>query len=112
MLTAPSLPTVAGGRQQLFLHSWMDGRPQAGELVLNELATAQGGPRAPATLALGSDHPVALELDRLLLSRRALGYTATPRFEAILFGPERLTLPLVQRGLAAARAAEREEAVV
>jgi hypothetical protein len=90
----------------------MDGQSQGAELEAHLVPAAHGGPRDPATLELGRDHPVAHELDRLLLSQRALGYLSAPGLEAILFGPERLTLPLVHRGLEALRAAEREELAV
>ncbi|MGZ4199387.1 MAG: acetoacetate decarboxylase family protein, partial [Thermoleophilia bacterium] len=69
-------------RTTLFSHLYMDGQPQLAELKMNE--TQKGICHRPgaAQLALGQRHPVALELDRLLVSRRSVHYERTPRMEA------------------------------
>jgi hypothetical protein len=50
-----------------------------------------------ARLELGDNHPIAKELAQLLVSRRPIQYQYVPRFEGILYGPEHLTLPLIDR---------------
>jgi hypothetical protein len=85
----------------------MDGQPQAARFRKDQLNVATTFRPGAARLALGTDHPIARELHRMLVSRKSLSYQYCPRFEAILFGPEHLTLPLVQRGLEAAAAIHR-----
>jgi hypothetical protein len=57
-------------------------------------------------LELGERHPIARELDRLLVSKRSLQYEYVPQFEGILHGPEHLTLPLLKQLLATIAATE------
>lgn len=95
-------------RVDLFCRLWMDGQPQAAQFKIHQLQTGSSVHRGAAVLELGDSHPIALELDRLLVSRTALRYEYTPRLEAILFGPEHLTLPLALRGLSAAEAAQHQ----
>jgi Acetoacetate decarboxylase (ADC) len=89
---------------ELFCHLWMDGQPQTAQFKINQLEVGSTWRRDAATLELGERHPVANELRQLIVSRKPLQYEYNPRLEAILFGPEHMTLPLVQRGLAAAQA--------
>lgn len=88
----------------VFNHLWMDGQPQTAQFKINQLEVGSTWRRDAAALELGDRHPVARELGQLLVSRKPLMYEYNPRLEAILFGPEHMTLPLVQRGLAAAQA--------
>jgi hypothetical protein len=90
---------------QYFFHLWMDRQPQQAEVKFNQLEAAMSLRPGAATLELSGRHPIALELERLLLSRRSLQYEYLPRLEAILYGPEHLTLPLLTRSLAAVQAA-------
>jgi hypothetical protein len=90
---------------QLFSHLWMDRQPQSSEFKLNALELGMTSRLGAAELELGdAGHPIAGELDRLLVGRRAFHYQRVPSFEGILYGPEHLTLPLLQRIQEAARA--------
>lgn len=102
-LSGEQLPTrpPTRPRAQYFFHLWMDGQPQLAEFKLNQLEAASSLRPGAARLELSGRHPIALELERLLLSRRSLQYEYVPRLEAILYGPEHLTLPLLTRTLAA-----------
>ena len=62
--------------------------------------------RGAVNLEFGDRQPIALELDRLLVSHKPIQYEYAPRFDGIVFGPEHLTLPLIQRWLVAGKAAE------
>ena len=106
-LTGERMPTPGSGQVDIICRIWMDGQPQAARLRKNQLNIAATYRPGAARLAVGADHPIARRLDRILLSRRSLSYEYCPRFEAILFGPDHLTLPLVQRGLDAAEALRR-----
>ncbi|MQA76305.1 MAG: hypothetical protein GEU88_18585 [Solirubrobacterales bacterium] len=91
--------TAARSREmQVFSHLWMDRQPQSAELKLNALELGMTSRPGSAELELGSgEHPISHELARLLVGRRAFHYQRMPSFEAILYGPEHLTLPLLER---------------
>lgn len=97
----PRLSGRTGGEVQYFLGSWMDRQPQWAEFKLNRLEAAATLRPGAASVELGTRHPIARELDRLLLSRRSLVFEHVPRLEAILYGPEHLTTALVVHSLAA-----------
>lgn len=100
-LSGEPVPTPDAGELQVFSHLWMDRQPQSSEFKLR--ATARGRALRPgaARLELGERHPIARELAGALVSRRSVYYELMARFEGILYGPEHLTLPLIQRALEA-----------
>ncbi len=98
-LQSESIPALVSGRIQLFSHTWMDGQPQGSEFKINALETGQSSRPGMATLTLGDRHPIALKLDRLLVSRRAIHVQQLNRFEGILYGPDHLTLPTLAKAL-------------
>ncbi len=102
-LTGARLAATGRARQQYFLHLWMDGQPQQTEFKFEQLQVATTLRLGAATLELGGRHPIAKELDRLLVSRRSLQYEYAPRLEGILYGPEHLTVPLLRRLASAVR---------
>lgn len=57
-----------------------------------------------ARLELHSDHPIARDLDDVLISRKALAYVDARNLQALLGMPQRLTPALLQRLSAAAEA--------
>lgn len=91
------IPTPRSGELQLFSHLWMDRQPQSSEFKLNVLAGGRSLRSGAARLTLGERHPIARELASLLVSRRSIYYELLGSFEGILYGPEHLTLPLIQR---------------
>ncbi|HZE03886.1 MAG TPA: acetoacetate decarboxylase family protein [Solirubrobacteraceae bacterium] len=105
-LSGARIPAPRADQVQLFSHLWMDRQPQSSEFKINALESGRSPRPGAARLALGSRHPIALELDSLLLSRRSIYYESFEKFEGILYGPEHLTLPLVQRALALTEAGE------
>jgi len=96
-LTGKRVPTPRGEQFQLFSHLWMDRQPQTAEFKVNGIELGISLRAKAASLELGDRHPIATELAGLLASRRPLEYVYMPRFEAILYGPEHLTLPLINR---------------
>jgi hypothetical protein len=96
-LTGRRIATPRAIEIQLFSHLWMDRQPQRSEFKIAASAAGATMMRSSARLELGSRHPIALELARLLLSRRPLQYQYWARFEGILYGPDHLSLPLIDR---------------
>ena len=96
-LTGKRIPTPRSEQFQLFSHLWMDRQPQRAEFKVNGIELGISLRRGAATLELGGRHPIATELAGLLVSPHPLEYAYLPRFEAILYGPEHLTLPLIHR---------------
>lgn len=104
-LSADPIPTPRSQRSDVISHLVMDGQPQRAQFRLHHLRTGTCWRRGAVKLALGDRHPIAAELGRVLLSRTSLRYQLTTRMEGVLFGPEHLTIPLIQRSLRAAEAA-------
>jgi Acetoacetate decarboxylase (ADC) len=100
------LATPRAEQVQLFSHLWMDRQPQSSEFKINALDSGRSLRPGAARLELGERHPIAAELDRLLVSRRSIRYELMARFEGILYGPEHLTLALIRRALALTEAGE------
>ena len=105
-LTGERISTPRSERLQLFSHLWMDGQPQSSEFKVNAIDLGISLRPDAASLELGDRHPIARELASLLVSRRPIQYAYVPRFEAILYGPEHLTPPLIARFAAMSAAAE------
>jgi Acetoacetate decarboxylase (ADC) len=96
-LSGSLIATPRKERFQLFSHLWMDQQPQGSEFKINASAMGMSLSRGAAELELGTRHPIARELRSLLHSQRPIQYQYIPRFEGILYGPEHLTLPLIER---------------
>lgn len=98
-LRAAMLPTKGGRSLQLFSHLYMDGQPQSSEFKLRVLQGGFASRPGLAEISLGDRHPVARELAGLLASRRALHTQYLAQFEGILYGPDRVSLPLLADAL-------------
>lgn len=105
-LTGRQIPTPRSGQVQLFSHLWMDRQPQGSEFKINALASGRSLRPGAAKLELGDEHPIAKELAGLLVSRKSIHYELAARFEGILYGPEHLSMPLIQRLLEMSTAGE------
>jgi hypothetical protein len=102
-LTGERIATPRSEQVQMFSHLWMDRQPQRSEFKINALETGVSMRPGAASLTLGDRHPIARELAGLIAWPRPIQYQYTKRFEAILYGPERLSPTLLGR-LADARA--------
>ncbi len=107
-VSGTSIATRYSARSSLFAHLFMDGQPQQAQVKMHE--AEKGICRRPgaAQLSWGERHPVALELERLLVIPRSIHYELTPRMECILFGPEHLTIGLIARSLRAVEPSARQ----
>lgn len=100
-LSARHIATPRSERMDAFCHLWMDGQPQTAQFAVDRVEFGSTYARGAATLELGLRHPIALQLEDMLVSLTAIQYEYAPRIQAILFGPEHLTLPLAKRSLEA-----------
>lgn len=106
-LSARRIATPDSAVTHQFCHLFMDGQPQLAQFTVHEIAKGTCRRPGAATLTLGDRHPVARQLAGLLVATRSLQYELTPRMEGILFGPEHLTVSLIERSLHAVEAARR-----
>jgi hypothetical protein len=104
-LTGERIATPNRRVWQSFAHLWMNGQPQRGEVRMNQLQQGMSCRLGVARIELGDAHPIARELSDVLLSRQSIVYNLVPRQEAILYGPDHLTVPLLRRVLAAGHSA-------
>ena len=105
-LSGRAIESARPGGLQFFSHLWMDRQPQSSEFKIGAAAMGETFNPGAATLTLGRTHPIARELDTMLLWHRPIYYHHLARFEGILYGPEHLTAPLLHRALAASPAQE------
>lgn len=98
-LDGPLIPTPGSGQQQIFSHIWMDRQPQESEFKLNAIRSGRTMRPGAARLELGDSHPIARELDGVLVSRSSIYYELMASFEGILYGPEHLSLQFIHRAL-------------
>ncbi len=91
------IPTPRSRQQQLFSHVWMDRQPQSSEFKVNAIEMGTSSRPGAASLQLGDRHPIARELAGLIAWRRPIQYEYMARFEGILYGPEHLTLAVLER---------------
>lgn len=91
------IATPDSGSMQVFSHLWMDRQPQTSEFKLNAVARGRSFRPGAARLSLDGRHPIADELAPLLVSRQSIYYELLGRFEGILYGPGRLSLPMIER---------------
>ncbi len=95
MLKGRRIPAKRTATVRHFNHLWMDGQAQTAEFKMHQRKVGFAIGPGPVTLELGNRHPIAVELDRMLVSRRALAYEYVPSFEGILFQAEHLTPALM-----------------
>jgi len=96
-LRGERIRTPRSGRFQLFSHLFMDRQPQSSEFAFNALEMGLSMGPGDTFLELGDNHVIAEELRGVLVSRRPIQFQFLAGFEAILYGPEHLTLPLITR---------------
>ncbi|MEW6554143.1 MAG: hypothetical protein AB1384_07650 [Actinomycetota bacterium] len=74
------------GRVKVFVYTSAHPRPQLADINPDQSTTTRGP--ANAELVLGTSHPIATELSRVLASTRPRMYTYGPRWQLIAYGPE------------------------
>jgi hypothetical protein len=95
-----SCEKIAGGDTQdvqIFTHIWMDRQPQAAEFKIRGHRMGRSVKPGAARLTLGGRHPIARELGDVLLSTKSIAAAYAPKIEGILYGPEQLSVALIDR---------------
>jgi len=90
------IPATKNTLMKFFCHLYQYKQPQYVEFKINALEYGLSFNSGDVELEIGTSHPVALELANTVLSKRAMMYIYIPRMEAILYGPEHLTAPLLK----------------
>lgn len=96
-LSGKAIETEGSGSLQIFSHLWMDRQPQRSEFKIETPARGRSFRLGAARLELADGHPIARELAGAVVSNRSTYYELMSRFQGILYGPEHLTLPLVDK---------------
>jgi len=89
------VPTPRSGIIKMISSTYQFRQPQSCELKINAKGYAITTGRGNAELVVGTSHPVARELSGLLLSTTPIAYSYIPNMEAILYGPEHLSLATI-----------------
>lgn len=86
------LPAGRSDVMKYICHLYQYQQPQYAEFKVNARQYALAPGFGNGELVLGRSHPFALELQRLLYSTTPLMYIYVPSMQAILYGPEHLSL--------------------
>lgn len=78
-------------------HLWQNGTLQTADHLFDLREVGISLRPGAVSVDLLSDHPIARDLDDVLLSRKSLLALRTPSLEAVLHEPERLTVSLARR---------------
>jgi hypothetical protein len=93
------VPKLIGDRSeqiQLFTHVYQDGQIQSGEFKLWASGSGRTLQPGAATLTLGSNHPIAQELNEVLISTKSMAASYIPSIIGILYGPDRISANMIQ----------------
>lgn len=83
------------GIMKFFCHLYQSKQLQSAEFKLNGVKYGLVPGFGKASLELGSTHPIAKELRGALLSTQPFLYIYKPDIQCILYGPDRISLPLL-----------------
>lgn len=67
-----------------------DGNAQHADVLVNAIKFGMSLNPSDLSLELGKEHPIAKELNDLLIFKKPIQYQYIPKFQAILYGPNRL----------------------
>lgn len=67
-----------------------DRNAQHADVLVNAINFGSSRNSSDLSLELGEEHPISKELQDLLISKRPLQYQYIPKFQSILYGPNRL----------------------
>ncbi len=85
-LRGRKIPARHMGVVKVFVYTPEYPRPQRADINPDQSTTTRGS--ANAELVLGTSHPIAAELSRVLASTKPRMYTYGPRWQLLTYGPE------------------------
>ena len=97
-LNGRKIPATRSDEMRLFAHMYLQGQPIGLEFRLNVLEYGRSIKPADTELELGN-HPIAAELKNLLLSSKPLMYLNATKAQGMLFGPEGISMPVLEQYL-------------
>lgn len=89
------IPVPRSDTMKYICHLYQYQQPQYAEMKVNARQYGMALGQGNAELEVGDSHPVARELSSLLISERPLVYIYVPSMQAILYGPEHISLASV-----------------
>jgi len=89
------IPAPRSGVMKYICHLYQYQQPQYAEMKVNARRYGMAMGQGNAELEVGTAHPVARELSSLLISEKPLVYIYVPSMQAILYGPEHISLASV-----------------
>lgn len=89
------IPATRQGVSKFFCHLYQSRQPQGAEMKVNSKQYGFALGPGNAELVVGPRHEVGRELEGLLLSGMPLFYMYLPSMQAILYGPEHLSLTAI-----------------
>jgi hypothetical protein len=89
------IPAPRSDTMKYICHLYQYQQPQFAEMKMNARQYGMALGQGNAELEVGTSHPVARELSSLLISERPLVYIYVPSMQAILYGPEHISMASV-----------------
>ena len=89
------IPAPRSDTMKYICHLYQYQQPQYAEMKVNARQYGMAFGQGNAELEVGTSHPVARELSSLLVSEKPLVYIYVPSMQAILYGPEHISLASV-----------------
>jgi hypothetical protein len=94
-LSGRKIDTPFSRQMKQHIHLYQQRQPQYTEFKLNAKQLGLSLNPGNVELEIGHSHPIAQELRRTLLFNRSLMYFYLPSVQFILYGPENISLPLM-----------------
>ena len=94
-ISGRKIPSARSAVMKYFARLYQFGQPQSAEFKLNARGYGMSLGHSKVTCELGDSHPLARELRSLLISMSPIAYVYIPDMQAILYGPDHLSLASV-----------------
>jgi len=99
-IKVPRIPTRTLGEMKFIAHLYHNRQPQMAEFKINVVDGAiKWLPGPEASWSFNNAHPYGKELNQAVLGTRAVSCLYMPRIQGILYGPEHLSIPLIDRAM-------------
>lgn len=89
-MKAQKIKTDKSKKMRYVTYPVKDGNPQHADILINAINFGISYNPTLLSLELGNEHPIAKELNEIIIYKKAIQYQYIPSFQAILYGPSRL----------------------